>query len=513
MEIRKRAFDDVLPKSVDPGRWLSDVLYGWQRILLTRSCMRALQPHRPRSLRLASFELLKCSLTTANGDYNQLVSCLTDTDPVIQEKAKYTLYQVHIFTDEGFCARIRDQLIAIIRQSDQLIGLYDAALFLDDNEAIRPELYAWLEDEDSAFRMLACYILDDEDESGANIPVLTALVANSPDNIWPITGHTFREEGFSLLYGNQLHTPGVLAELVKALEDPNEDLQLQVGVIHSLGTMGSSALPALESLVAKLHHPNREVQGFAIEAIAAIGPEAHRAVPHLLSLVDGEQYGLGGGALEAAIRIDPNPDRLADLLFDMLPEAAPYNRTALYRAMKWFDVTDDHIVSTLRQGLDDTHPEARAAAVESLGFINPTSPDIISTLITGLDDADEKVRLASVAALVKHPMCAEKTVPLLRSMLANDEEEKVRAAVAKALGSIAGDQDTIETLINAIQDDDPYVRRAAILALGTIGPNAKAAIPSLQSLLGRDRPNDWFIDEANAALELIERRESTDPDS
>ncbi|MCH7573161.1 MAG: HEAT repeat domain-containing protein, partial [Planctomycetes bacterium] len=114
---------------------------------------------------------------------------------------------------------------------------------------------------------------------------------------------------------------------------------------------------------------------------------------------------------------------------------------------------------------------------------------------------------------VKHPMYAEKTVPFLRGMLANDDEEKIRAAVADALGVMGRDLETIEVLISAIQDDDPYVRRAAIQALGTIGPKAASAIPALQKLVNQNPSYDWFIDEANAALELIEHHESTIPDS
>lgn len=511
MEIRRRAFDDAVPKRVDPGRWQSDVLYEWQKTLLTRGCMNTLQPHRPRNLRLATLDLLGYRLTAANGDYTVLVSCLTDSDSVIQKKTESAIRTVWNFADEGFGARIRDQLLAIIRQDDQPMALYYAALFLDDNETIRPELYAWLMDDDPAFRILACHVLADEDESGAHIPVLIDLFINASDSVSPISGDSIREDAISLLSYNRLDSPGVLAELIKAIDHSDE--QLPAAMISLIGRMGPRALPALDVLISKLDHSNRDVQTYAIEAIGAIGNEAHRAVPDLLRLVDGESYGLGGIALEAAIRIAPDPDQLASLLFDTLPQTAPYNRTALYRAMRWLDLTDDRIVSTLRSGLDDSHDEARAAAVGSLGFISPTSADIISMLLTALDDPDEKVRLASVAALVKHPEFAKEFEPRIRNLLANDDEEDVRVAAAKVLGSLSGDQETIDTLVHAIEDRDLRVRFAAIKALGSIGPKAASAIPALQDMLNQNTPYTFFIGAANAALELIERRDSTIPDS
>ena len=121
-EIRRRAFDDAVPKRVDPGRWQSDVLYEWQKTLLTRGCMNTLQPHRPRNLRLATLDLLGYRLTAANGDYTVLVSCLTDSDSVIQKKTESAIRTVWNFADEGFGARIRDQLLAIINETLSLGG-------------------------------------------------------------------------------------------------------------------------------------------------------------------------------------------------------------------------------------------------------------------------------------------------------------------------------------------------------------------------------------------------------
>ena len=183
--------------------------------------MNALQPHRPRSLRLASFELLMCRLTASNGDYTQLISCLTDSDPVIQEKVSHALPEIHIFIDDSVKGRIRDQLLVIIKQNKQPMTLFYAAQQLGDNKAIRSELYAWLEDDDPVLRLLSCWVLQGEDESGAHIPVLINLFEDAPEGVSPITGYSLRNDAVSLLSYNRLDSPGVLSELVKAIDHPN----------------------------------------------------------------------------------------------------------------------------------------------------------------------------------------------------------------------------------------------------------------------------------------------------
>lgn len=48
-----------------------------------------------------------------------------------------------------------------------------------------------------------------------------------------------------------------------------------------------------------------------------------------------------------------------------------------------------------------------------------------------------------------------------------DDDKEVRAAAAKALGSL-GDRDAIEPLQEALKDDESEVRKAAVEALGEI---------------------------------------------
>ena len=510
-EIHRRAFNDALPFDERPGSWQSNVLYGWQKKLLTRSCMHALQPHQSTSLRRAALTMVSCKLTSERGDYNQLFSGFTDADSRLQKEAYFTLWDIRGYVDDSVLQGARNQLLAIIKENKQPETLYFAAMTLRDNDAIRSELYAWLEDDDPTFRMLACHFLADEDVSGAHIPVLIDLMANSPNDICSIHKRSFRKDAVGMMMHNNLVSPGVLTELMKAADHPDDELQ--GWIISLIGNMGPSALPALELIITKLDHPNRRVRRYAIEAIASIGEEAQSSVPDLLRLAKDEMLGLSGPALEAAMRIDPDPDRMSPLLFELHSQAAPYNLPALYRAMRWLDATDEQVAIALCNGLEDSEAGPRIAAAESLGFINPSSESIIKALVIVLDDPNESVRLASVKALAKHTEFADLSVTRLRESLANDDDNDVRTAAAMALGSIDDDPKTINVLINAIEGDGYNVRYAAIDALGEIGRKAEAAIVPLRKMLNQERPYSWLADKLNAALELIERRDSTIPDS
>ena len=75
--------------------------------------------------------------------------------------------------------------------------------------------------------------------------------------------------------------------------------------------------------------------------------------------------------------------------------------------------------------------------------------------------------------------------------------------IASALrdhGPLANPAHFVPALMEMLRDSDPQVRRAAVRALGNIGPYAKPAIPVLTRLL-----QDQFLHEAAAeALEKIQ---------
>src|SRR6267142_432625 len=66
---------------------------------------------------------------------------------------------------------------------------------------------------------------------------------------------------------------------------------------------------------------------------------------------------------------------------------------------------------------------------------------------------------------------------------AKDEDKSVRAQVVHVLGNLGKElpADVVPVLIDRLQDTVLDVRVASALALGVIGPEAKAAVPALVS--------------------------------
>src|SRR5262249_54559930 len=95
-------------------------------------------------------------------------------------------------------------------------------------------------------------------------------------------------------------------------------------------------------------------------------------------------------------------------------------------------------------------------------------------------------------------------LPQLVRIMCEDEDERVRCMAAFAVYKIASavkryqdDRATeaLDGLIVALQDEDPIVRMNATLGLGTLGPEARKAVPQLEAGIKR-KDNDvrvlWF---------------------
>ncbi|MEM2915557.1 MAG: HEAT repeat domain-containing protein, partial [Candidatus Bathyarchaeia archaeon] len=119
-------------------------------------------------------------------------------------------------------------------------------------------------------------------------------------------------------------------------------------------------------------------------------------------------------------------------------------------------------------------------AINVLALIKPDS--IIDSLIRNLKDEDSKVRARAAAALGN--IGSEKAIePLIYAL--TDRDSPVRRSAAFALGNI-GSERAVEPLIYALADIDGDVRASAADALGRIG-SEKAIETLIGALADRER--------------------------
>jgi hypothetical protein len=115
----------------------------------------------------------------------------------------------------------------------------------------------------------------------------------------------------------------------------------------------------------------------------------------------------------------------------------------------------------------------------------PNKADI-PKFITNLKDKDAKVRIdgcKGIAAIGKlKASYAKDAIEPLIGLVKKDDDAKVRAAAAAALGSCdPEDKEAVTVLIDALKNDkDKGVHTAAAQALGQLGAKAKEALPALK---------------------------------
>jgi HEAT repeats len=137
----------------------------------------------------------------------------------------------------------------------------------------------------------------------------------------------------------------------------------------------------------------------------------------------------------------------------------------------------DQAWRALTKGLDSTNAAIRSNTASYVGGFGPQAKGAIPKLIEHAEDPDPGVRAACIAAMSK---CEPDTaLGLIRSL--KYERGRRRAGAAASLGLLKQrPEESVQALMLTAQDNDYYVREAAISALADFKSKASNAIPMLQ---------------------------------
>jgi NAD-specific glutamate dehydrogenase len=126
----------------------------------------------------------------------------------------------------------------------------------------------------------------------------------------------------------------------------------------------------------------------------------------------------------------------------------------------------------------DTRPEIRAAMAHALGSLAEIGDQkVIEELMLATEDDNDYVRAASLSSLAlitpRESSTDRCTTSPVRTVLARtkDDDSDVREAAIFALGALApiGDKLATETVLQALEDDNPTVNAAAVDGLILLG--------------------------------------------
>ncbi|MGW6580904.1 HEAT repeat domain-containing protein [Streptomyces globisporus] len=283
---------------------------------------------------------------------------------------------------------------------------------------------------------------------------------------------------------------GPYEELVALVGEQLSDPEPRLGeaASHVLEELFGLAAPAADALAARLAaDPGSWVKTWAsgppglcstVKALARLGDA--RAVPALAAALELPQVahdvGFAVGHLGAVAR--PLAGALRRRLAEVELDEGAYDRA-----------------SPLLAGL--TALRAGEAA-----------PEVLRVLRGAPEYRGEWLRTAALRALGAFGPAAREAVPELRALVRHPGTASATEA-AEALWAVSGDADAVlPVLIEGLQSDQVHDRRAAAVALGTLGPRAAVVAPRLRGLLAHEEP--WLrVDAAIALWEVSGRTRET----
>src|SRR6185312_12325684 len=289
--------------------------------------------------------------------------------------------------------------------------------------------------------------------------------------------------------------------LVEAARDGDQSMRSRAALALWLGASDRRApLFQIESetgvnvLIELLSDANVDIRGYALRAVASLGPVANAAAPSLREILQDEDEEMRFKAALALASFGSGAEAALPILSDMLISGDRLKRKAAAFALRSMGAEAKPVTATLIRGLRDQEKRVRARCASTLGKIGPeVGDDAIHALLEAERDDEPDVRLSveralgaigkeNVAAAQKRATDFEarnffplfgfkpEEIPALLSML-KAPNSNMRAMAATALGNL-GATEAISDLLLLLKDEDYDVRQRAAKSLQSLGVKA-----------------------------------------
>lgn len=332
-----------------------------------------------------------------------------------------------------------------------------------------------------------------------------------------------------------------IPQLLEALN--TQDWKIKVIATHALGLFGIGAQEAIPALSKLMQDENTDVQFVAAQALGEIGTAA--VVPALTQALQDEDENVQVSAVTALQQVGNAAQQAKPVLIDALWDSNWYVRTRAAATLSDLGLNESDISSLLKPWRDGFHPDT-GAIVSLMIAVDPAVhqqvQDVSLFFIKPLQNANPNVRENAAIALGEISSTTPGAVYLTDSINAllkavQDEDPKVRQRVIQSLGNmpfalqgkelsearrsnrIANDQLYAPTiakiqaaLLQALQDSESDVRRAAIVSLGRVS-NKTDYLKTISALLKAFQTSDPIVRQAvvsSLGAEWLDRIESSD---
>jgi HEAT repeat protein len=235
--------------------------------------------------------------------------------------------------------------------------------------------------------------------------------------------------------------------------------------------------------------------------------------------------------------MDRGDDKIATLLADLETSDKPTLRRAV-DALILIAAEDPQIVATLRELLNNPSSKSRWPIAYVLASLPSPTHSSIQALSETLEHRDPDIRWAVALILIRLAKTDRQVLKLLIQLAAKGTANQRRMAIYSLRDVGLTDEESVQTLMNALHDPDPMVRIAAVTSLKIYSGLSERGKSELLELFLRDSdlrvrntvlitlaylgaPSEQFLSElmkatrsenaqlkkaANAAFDILKRR-------
>lgn len=416
------------------------------------------------------------------------------------------------------------QLLEQLKDASPSVRAQAAYKLGELGDAARPameSLVALVADTDPHVRAVAAHaVLKIRPGPEVTRPIAKKLLAESDDAARMRFLHALADLGKEVVPG-----------LIDALKD-DELAKYACVVLAEIGPEAAEAGPALAERLRSEKRP--EVRQRLIMALGAV--ESAETAPDLIAIVEDTEHDSRIPAAFALGRLGPSAKQAAAALSKGMEDADPVLKVvsawALMKVSPDDQSSKDKAVGVMVEGLSSDNPLAQKAAMRALADLRPKAPgalpavkrilegenrelaaealDILASLgesaVGQLTETLQKAELRAVAAAVLGHIGpdAKAAVSTLLELLKTEKDPTSRRELFLALSSIAPEtKEAVPLAIESLDDPDDRVVLAACLLLGKIGPDAKEALPALKALT--DSKDEVIREFATKAVQSIEK--------
>jgi HEAT repeat protein/S1-C subfamily serine protease len=289
-----------------------------------------------------------------------------------------------------------------------------------------------------------------------------------------------------------------IRRLIKSLSDPDENTsRAAFEALTKIGAPGRDDLPALQTA---LKDAKVETKRYAASAIGQIGPDAASALDDLLqSATDGDdrvrEAALRSvGSLGPGVKEKAKPD-LLKALKDSSKNVRVAAATAFTNLMSPPTADDVPDLITIIK-LSDA--DASVHGAKTLAKLGKQAGAAMPDLLEAAKSGEPGTRRSAIDALSAIGPDPKKAAPLYVSAFKDSTDPDLKTSALLAIGQLKGfdkekDKDTINVVLEATKDSDPKIKKAAMTAVGNLGPaaitpaGAKTILPALtEAIQGKD---------------------------